>query len=86
MRGQGFEGGYGSLCLGLDRQIGSVKPVGATYLDDDTGVLCGKSVSERTLDKQSNSLEMGQDLVCFREVYSRQFEQLGLESQLECRF
>jgi hypothetical protein len=59
VRGQGFEGGYSSLCLGLDCQRCSVKAEGVTYLDNDTGVLCGKTVSERTLDKQSNSLEMG---------------------------
>jgi hypothetical protein len=59
MRGQGFEGGYSSLCLGLDCQRCSVKAEGVTYLDNDTGVLCWETVSECTLDKQSHSLEVG---------------------------
>ena len=51
MGGKGFEGGDSSLCLGLDCQRCSVKAGGMAYFDDDTGVLCGKTVSESTLDE-----------------------------------
>jgi hypothetical protein len=49
-----------------------------TYLDDNTGVLGGKTVPEGALDKQADGLQMSKNLICLGEVYSRQLEQFRL--------